>query len=108
MEKQPADYMSKAPTPEDKKKKKTDQKGGNEGTSWMTIIMYIIHVILAVIAVYTAYSCGSGFLGYLAACCCPYIYLPYVFFTDSSMCGVRGRMAAQVARPKAVQTGGRR
>ena len=112
---QPKDYMSKPPVDKEKQKKSKEdnQKGGSEdGMSWMTMIMYIIHVILAVFAVYTAYSCpGSGILSYLAACCCPYIYLPYIFFTDSTMCGVRSKMA-QVARPKApsvaqaVQKGG--
>jgi len=101
-------YMSKPPVDDKKKKEMESQKGGSDGTSWWTILLYIIHVILAVFAVYTAYSCGSGVFGYLAACCCPYIYLPYVFFTDSSMCGVRGRMAQATARPAApaVQRGG--
>ena len=99
-------YMSKPPVDDKKKKGSEMQKGGGE-TSWWTILFYIIHVILAIFAVYTAYSCGSGVLGYLAACCCPYIYLPYVFFTDSSMCGVRGRVAQATARPvAAVQKGG--
>ena len=123
MSEQPEEYMSEPPTDKKSKKMKMDtaeeqdeQKGGYEdGMSWMTMFMYIIHVILAVFAVYTAYSCGSGPLSYLAACCCPYIYLPYVFFTDNSMCGVRGKMA-QVTRPtakaastkvaQAVQNGG--
>ena len=117
----PENYMSK---PVDKKKKNRlrdsrhlahmanlgrseKQKGGGDETSWWTILLYIIHVILSVFAVYTAYSCGSGVLSYLAACCFPYIYLPYVIFTDNSMCGVRGKMAQVVARPVvAVQKGG--
>ena len=88
----------------------TIQKGGffltDDGSlTWTSIIGSILHFILAWFAIYTAYKCGGGFGGYLFACCCPYIYLPYVyFFKDASLCGIRKGVAAAAASGKTINS----
>lgn len=49
----------------------------------------IIHFILGLISIFMSFKCNKGFdLGhFLSACCCPYIYLPYIFAVRGS-CGL--------------------
>ena len=89
------------------------QLGGDEGgASWWATLLYIIYALLSVFGVYTAYQCGGGIISYLCACCVPWAYLPYIFFSDRNMCGIRGASsvlpvkAAASTAANIVQRGG--
>jgi hypothetical protein len=47
----------------------------------------IIHLILALFALYLSFKCNHGFnlVSFLAAFCCPYLYVPYILATKG-MC----------------------
>lgn len=48
----------------------------------------LIHFILAIFALYLSFLCNQGFsLGsFLFACCCPYLYIPYILATKQTNC----------------------
>jgi hypothetical protein len=57
--------------------------GSSKGSSYS-----ILHVITAIFAIYLSFKCNGGFNfgGFLAACCCPHIYILYKIMTLKSCC----------------------
>lgn len=53
-------------------------------------IWAIVHLVLAVFALYLSFRCNQGFnlLHFLAAFCCPYLYIPYMLAFKDSTCPV--------------------
>ncbi len=89
------------------------QKGGfftDETGAWTTtgIIVGILHFILAWFAIYLAYKCQNGFFDYLFACCCPYVYIPWVYLVrgDKSLCGIRSVVKGGQQGMKQVKVSG--
>ena len=41
------------------------------------MIVGVLQLLLCIYALYLVFKCNGGFLGFLAACCCPIIYVPY-------------------------------
>ena len=58
-------------------------KKGGGGSSYS-----IIHIISVLLAIYLSFKCNGGFSfgGFLAACCCPQIYILYKIMTIKSCC----------------------
>jgi len=54
-------------------------------------IYAVFHLILSLFAFYLAIKCNNGIntLSLLAACCCPHLYIIYVFATSTDFCGLR-------------------
>lgn len=60
------------------------------GTTVVNSIVSLIYLAIMIFAFYLAFKCNGGFeiLSFLAAFCCPFIYIPYVLATRGlSMCG---------------------
>jgi hypothetical protein len=47
-----------------------------------------VHLILAIFALYLSFLCNQGFnlISFLAAICCPYLYIPYILATKQTTC----------------------
>ena len=60
-----------------------EQRTDNAMSIWS-----IVHLVLAVFALYLSFKCNQGFnlLSFLAALCCPYLYIPYILATKDSTC----------------------
>ena len=63
------------------KKSKTSSSSTTSSNSIVSMITPILYFIFCIYALYLAFKCNGGFLGFLAACCCPVIYVPYKLST---------------------------
>jgi hypothetical protein len=61
-------------------------------SSFKKIAYGIFHTICAIFAIFLSFKCNGGFSfgSLLIACCCPYIYIIYIYATTSStgFCGL--------------------
>lgn len=72
-----------------KSEEKVIEKMENCDSGVGTAIFSIFHIMLSLVAIYMSFRCNKGFDfgSFLAACCCPYIYVIYVLATKGT-CGV--------------------
>jgi hypothetical protein len=58
---------------------------------WIHTLVSLIHTLLAIFALYLSFICNKGFdpASFVAAACCPYIYILYVFAIRPDLCGIR-------------------
>ena len=63
------------------------QRGGATGSG---IMFQVVHLVLGLVALFMSFKCNNGFSfgHFLAACCCPYLYLPYILATKGT-CGIK-------------------
>ena len=71
--------------PKKTKNKSEDTETENSYTSYYlykkSVIIPILIIIIEIYAFYLAFKCKDGFIGFLSACCCPIIYVPYKLLT---------------------------
>jgi hypothetical protein len=53
-------------------------------------IYSVFHMIISVFAIYLSFKCNASFdfLSFVAALCCPYLYILYKFATSEDLCGI--------------------
>ena len=69
-----------------------EEKKPNEQTrykSQLCSLYSITHLIISFFAIYLSWRCNNGFhlLAFLAACCCPYLYIIWALATNGG-CGI--------------------
>lgn len=59
--------------------------------STTSTIYGVFHFICFIFAFYLAFKCNDGFeiTSFIAACCCPFLYIIFKYATDSSFCGMK-------------------
>ena len=63
------------------KESTTPSSSVTSSNSIVAMIPPLLYALLCIYALYLVYKCNGGFLGFLVACCCPLIYVPYKTFT---------------------------
>ena len=60
-----------------------------EESSFKKTAYGVFHTICAIFAIYLSFKCNGGFSfgSLLVACCCPYIYIIYIYATTTGFCG---------------------
>lgn len=60
----------------------------NQGQSQLMQIYGLVHTLAFLFAIYLSFKCEKSFnLGsFLAACCCPYIYIVFIMSTRKQFC----------------------
>lgn len=63
-------------------------KPDKENNSQIKQLYGVIHTLAFLYAIYLSFKCEKQFHfgSFLVACCCPYVYIIYIFATRNNMC----------------------